>query len=213
MSATGTPACTSCNTKARLVKSLQPFPTEAGLLYSRLSDFGGTRSARANGGIMSMTKRITVYALASVAAAFLIQASFVGDANGAPASDAGKTMSQIYRERGKEAVEFQKVPPIKLFDNVWYVGPGYVSCYLIKTSAGLILIDASEEPDMVLHGIDSMHELSGAPVWATEEDWQMIEQAAARPGRNGAPPPRAPKRDRVITDGQLLTLGDTTLKL
>jgi len=191
---------------------------------------------------MNTINRITVYTLASVAAAFLIHASFVGDARGAPASDAGKTMSQVYRERGKEAVDFQKVPPIKLFDNVWYVGPGYVSCYLIKTSAGLILIDASEEPDMVMHvidsihkagfdpkdikhilishghidhwgGIDRMHELSGAPVWATEEDWQMIEQAAARPGRNGAPPPRAPKRDRVITDGQLLTLGDTTLKL
>ncbi len=191
---------------------------------------------------MSMTKRITVYALASVAAAFLIQASFVGDANGAPASDAGKTMSQIYRERGKEAVDFQKVPPVKMFDNLWYVGPGYVSCYLIKTSAGAILIDASEEPDMVTHvidsikktgtdlkdikyilishghidhwgGIDRMHELTGAPVYATEEDWQMIEQVASRPGRNGAPPPRAPKRDRVIKDGDTLTLGDTTLKL
>ena len=65
-------------------------------------------------------------------------------------------MSQIYRERGKEDVEFQKVPPFKIFDNVWYVGPGYVSCYLITTSAGLILIDASEEPAMVQHVADSI---------------------------------------------------------
>src|SRR5262245_44391678 len=177
-----------------------------------------------------MIKRMTAYGLASVAAAFLIQLSFGNDAYSAPAGDAGKTMSQIYRERGKEAVDFQKVPPIKMFDNLWYVGPGYVSCYLIKTSAGLILIDASEEPDMVLHvidsikkagfdpkdikqilishghidhwgGIDRMRELTGAPVWATEEDWQLIEAAAARPGRNGAPPPRAPQRDRSGNDG------------
>ncbi len=62
-------------------------------------------------------------------------------------------------------------------------------------------------------GIDRMHELTGAPVYATEEDWKLIEQAASRPGRNGAPPPRAPKRDRIIHDGDTLTLGDTTLKL
>jgi metallo-beta-lactamase class B len=150
-------------------------------------------------------------------------------------------MSQIYRERGKADVEFQKVPPFKIFDNVWYVGPGYVSCYLITTSDGHILIDASEEPDMVQHvadsiqkagfnlrdvkhilishghidhwgGIDRMRELTGAAVWATEEDWQLIEQAASRAGKDGRIP-RAPKRDRVVMDGQNLTLGNTTLKL
>lgn len=182
-----------------------------------------------------MTTHIKILALASVAAVFLIQANFLA------AQAEEKTMSQILRERGKQDVEFQKVPAVKMFDNLWYVGPGYVSVYLIKTSAGAVLIDASEEPDMVQHvidsirktgtdvkdikailishghidhwgGIDRMHELSGAPVYATEEDWQMIEQAS-RSGRGGAPPPRAPKRDRVVKDGDTLTLGDTTLKL
>jgi len=64
-----------------------------------------------------------------------------------------------------------------------------------------------------LGGIDRVHELTGAPVYATEEDWQMIEQQASRPGRGGAPPPRSPKRDRVVKDGDTYTLGDTTLKL
>jgi metallo-beta-lactamase class B len=188
-----------------------------------------------------MHRKFTLLATAAVAAALLFQGNFTGTVSAAPA-EKEKTMSQIYRERGKEAVEFQKVPPVKMFDNLWYVGPGYVSCYLIKTSAGPILIDASEEPDMVLHVIDSIKkagfdpkdikailishghidhwggiarvkELSGAPVYAVEEDWQMIEQAASRPGRNGAPPPRAPKRERVIHDGDTLTIGDTTLKL
>jgi metallo-beta-lactamase class B len=182
-----------------------------------------------------MTKHIKILALASVAAVFLIQGNFLA------AQTEEKTMSQILRERGKQDVEFQKVPPVKMFDNLWYVGPGYVSVYLIKTSAGAVLIDASEEPDMVQHvidsirktgtdlkdikailishghidhwgGVDRMRELSGAPVYATEEDWQMIEQSS-RSGRGGAPPPRAPKRDRVVKDGDTLTVGDTTLKL
>ena len=187
-------------------------------------------------------KRFTALALATAATAFLLNPGFVSSASGAPAATGTSPISQAYRERGKEDVAFQKVPPIKMFDNLWYVGPGYVSCYLIKTSDGAILIDASEEPAMVQHVIDSiqktgtnlrdikailishghidhwggiarMQEVTGAPVYATEEDWQTIEQTASRPGRNGGPPPRAPKRDRVINDGDTLTVGNTTLKL
>ena len=187
-------------------------------------------------------KRLTTLALAGVAAALLVtSASAQPQYRGFPKSPTSP-ISQHYREEGKENVALQKVPPIHMFDNVWYVGPGYVSCYLIKTSAGAILIDASEEPDMVMHvidsikktgtdlhdikailishghidhwgGIDRMHELTGAPVYATEEDWKMIEATAAKPGPNGAAPPRAPKRDRVIHDGDKLTIGDTTLDL
>ncbi len=190
-----------------------------------------------------MTNRFAALVLAGAAAAFLMTGPVMAQNqyNGFPKSPTSP-ISQMYREKGKEAVELQKVPPVKMFDNLWYVGPGYVSCYLIKTSAGAILVDASEEPDMVAHvidsikktgtdlkdikaifishghidhwgGIDRMHELTGAPVYATDEDWKMIEDTASRPGRNGAPPPRAPKRDRVVNDGDTYTLGDTTLKL
>jgi metallo-beta-lactamase class B len=187
-----------------------------------------------------MLKRVTLLASTALAAVFMLQAH-LNDANGAAAPAAGApSLSQIYRERGNE-VEFQKIPPFKMFDNLWYVGPGYVSVYLIPTSDGLILIDASEEPH-VNHVIDSIgkagfnvrdikhilishghmdhfggvakvQELSGARVWAVEEDWQAIEQTGARPGRGGGPAPRVPKRDMVIKDGALLTLGNTTLKL
>lgn len=178
-------------------------------------------------------RRIMSLALASVTLGLLL-----APLAGAFAAPAGTSpISQKYREEGKQAVEFQKVPPTKLFDNLWYVGPGYVSCYLIKTSAGAILIDASEEPDMVLHvvdsikkagtnlsdikaifishghadhfgGIDRIRELTGAPVYAAEEDWKMIEAIAARPNAI-----RTPKRDRIVHDGDTYTLGDTTLKL
>src|SRR3954466_10493110 len=190
---------------------------------------------------MKITTRIAPYAIASIAALLINAASAQPVYTGFPKSPTSP-ISQKYREEGKEKVDFQKVPPIKMFDNVWYVGPGYVSCYLIKTSAGSILIDASEEPDMVQHvvdsikktgtdlkdikaifishghidhwgGIDRMRELTGAPVYATEEDWKLIERAAATPGRNGSPPPRAPKRAHVIHDGDKFTLGNTTLDL
>jgi metallo-beta-lactamase class B len=175
-------------------------------------------------------KSLKLLALASVAAALLLSPAYATQAGTSP-------LSQAYRERGKQDVEFQKVPAVKMFDNLWYVGPGYVSCYLIKTSAGAILIDASEEPDMVqivinnikatgtdlkdikaifishghadhFGGVDRMHELTGAPVYATEADWKMIEEVAARPN-----PIRTPKRDRIVHDGDTYTLGDTTLKL
>jgi metallo-beta-lactamase class B len=192
---------------------------------------------------MKTTRHIAAVALATVATAFLLTNTASAQAvyTGFPKSPTSP-ISQMYREKGKADVEVQKVPAVKMFDNLWYVGPGYVSCYLIKTSAGAILIDASEEPDMVMHvidsikksgtdlkdikaifishghidhwgGIDRMRELTGAPVYATEADWKMIEDVASQPGRNGAPAPRAPKRDRIVHDGDTYTLGDTTLKL
>src|SRR4029079_17289490 len=194
------------------------------------------------GGSMKVTARFAPVAIASLAAAFLATSALAqAQYRGFPKSGTSP-ISQHYREEGKDNVALQKVAPFKIFDNVWYVGPGYVSCYLIKTSAGAILIDASEETAMTDHvidsikktgtdlkdikaifishghidhwgGIDRMHELTGAPVYATAEGWKMIEDTASRPGRNGAPPPRAPKRDRVVKDGDTYTLGDTTLKL
>src|SRR5262245_17521550 len=108
------------------------------------------------GGYMFNARRMMIAAVASVAGALLVPVSLPTEAYSAPQPAGEKTMSQIYRERGKADVEFQKVPPFKIFDNVWYVGPGYVSCYLITTSAGNILIDASEEPAMVQHVADSI---------------------------------------------------------
>src|SRR5688500_16298897 len=37
----------------------------------------------------------------------------------------------------------QKVEPFKVFDNIYYVGIQVVGSYLITTSAGLILVDAT----------------------------------------------------------------------
>lgn len=126
------------------------------------------------------------------------------------------------------------VPPIRMFDNLYYVGTNYVCSYVLKTSAGLILIDTLYDkwtghvPDamhqlgldpkeikyiLITHGhtdhfggAKGMQQLSGARVGMTEVDWGLMEKS------NRPPPEGIVKRDMVIKDGDTLTLGDTTLK-
>ncbi len=185
-----------------------------------------------------MTSRRVLLVASGLFAVTLLQVS-VGGQSAGPAP--GETLSQSYRGSQSRNVEYQKVAPIKVFDNLYYVGPGSVSVWLIPTTDGLILIDSAQEP-LVDHVIDSIRkvgfdpknikyivlshghldhfggaakiqQLSGARVATLEEDWQLIEKAATTPGRGNAPPPLAPKRDMVLKEGQTLTLGKTSLKV
>jgi metallo-beta-lactamase class B len=152
---------------------------------------------------------------------------------------APEPLSKTYRVTRANDVEYQKIEPFKVFDNLYYVGPGYVSVWLLTTPEGNILFDSAQEPyvDYVIGnirkvGIDpktikyiilshghldhfggaaKIQEASGARVVAVEEDWQMIEQTGARGGRGGEPA-RVPKRDMVVKEGDTLKLGNQTLK-
>ena len=177
------------------------------------------------------------------AAGLLMSVLYLGAAAAAdlPGPAPGETLSQSYRGSQLNNLAYQMIAPIKLFDNLYYVGPGYVAVWLIPTPAGLILVDTSEEP-YVDHILDSIRkvgydpkdikyilithahldhfggaahiqELTGAHILAVEKDWQGIEEAGMRPGRNNGPPPRVPKRDIVAKDGDTLKLGNTVLKL
>ena len=162
---------------------------------------------------------------------------------GIPAAAAGQEakepLSKTYRVTRARDVEFQKIEPFKVFDNLYYVGPGYVSVWLLTTPQGNILFDSAQEPyvDHVISnirkvGVDpksiryivlshghldhfggaaKIQEASGARVVAAEEDWKMIEEVGGRPSRGGGPPPRVPKRDMVVKEGETLTLGNQTL--
>jgi metallo-beta-lactamase class B len=152
----------------------------------------------------------------------------------------GETLSESYRGSQRDNVGYQKVAPIKVFDNLYYVGPGFVSVWLIPTSDGLILVDSAQEP-YVDHVIDSIRKsgfdpaqiryilvshghldhfggaakiraLSGARVAMLEEDWQLVEAAAKSPARSNRPP-EAPARDMVIKEGDEIRLGSTSLKV
>ena len=152
---------------------------------------------------------------------------------------APEPLSKTYRVTRANDVEYQKIEPFKVFDNLFYIGPGFVSVWLLTTSEGNILFDSAQEPyvDYVIgnirkagadpksikyiilsHGhVDhfggaaKIQEASGARVVALDEDWKMIEQTGSRGGRGGSAT-RVPKRDMVVKDGDTLAFGGQTLK-
>src|ERR1041385_5486458 len=50
------------------------------------------------------------------------------------------------------------VPPFKIFDNLYYIGIDWVSAYVVKTNAGLIMIDTlyGEFSDHTVHAIEQL---------------------------------------------------------
>ena len=92
--------------------------------------------------------RIASFALACLATGALLTAQTAGPAP-------GESLSQSYRGSQSRNVEYQKIAPFKVMDNLYYVGPGSVSVWLVPTSAGLILIDTAQEPyvDFVVDNI------------------------------------------------------------
>jgi metallo-beta-lactamase class B len=154
---------------------------------------------------------------------------------------AQEPLSKTYRVTRANDVEFQKIEPFKVFDNLYYVGPGYVSVWLLTTPEGNILFDSAQEPyvDYVIGnirkvGVDpktikyiilshghldhfggaaKIQEASGGRVVAVEEDWKMMEATGnRRGGGGGGAAARSPKRDMVVKDGDTLSLGGQMLK-
>jgi metallo-beta-lactamase class B len=140
----------------------------------------------------------------------------------------------LEEERNNEAL--QRVPPFKVFDNLYYVGVGYTGSWLLTTTDGFILLDTVDQryADHVVASIKKLgfdpgniryviigqahadhlgaakqiQDTYKARVGMGEADWTFMEQTAAA-GRLKADLPR---RDLVIRDGDTITLGKTTLK-
>jgi metallo-beta-lactamase class B len=125
--------------------------------------------------------------------------------------------------------------PAKAFDNLYFIGTKVHSAWALTTSEGIIIIDTlfnyAVEDEMVgglkklgldpakvkyvliSHGHSDhdegarlFQERYGAKVVMGGPDWDGIEKLADMPGGK-------PKRDIVATDGQKITLGDTTVTL
>jgi metallo-beta-lactamase class B len=134
---------------------------------------------------------------------------------------------------GVPARESWHAEPVKVFDNFYFVGMTEFSAWAVTTSAGIIVIDplfdysvedevveglrklgldpADIEYVLISHGhLDHaggaklLQERFGARVLLTAADWDLLDRDN---------PPWKPRRDIEITDGQKLTLGDTTLTL
>ncbi len=126
--------------------------------------------------------------------------------------------------------------PAKVFDNLYFVGTKIHSAWALTTSEGIILIDtlyayASEDaivgglkklgldPATVKYVIVShahgdhvggaklMQDRFGSRLVMGGPDWDMIEKSVNQY------PNGKPKRDIVATDGQKITLGDTSVTI
>src|SRR5438132_9527355 len=124
--------------------------------------------------------------------------------------------------------------PVKVFDNLYFVGTKEHAAWAVTTSDGIIVIDplyAYAVEDEVVGGLKKLgldpatiryvlvshghadhsggarflQEHFGAHVILSAADWDLLERNTRDPVK--------PKRDIVATDGQKLTLGDTTLTL
>ncbi|HZT76585.1 MAG TPA: MBL fold metallo-hydrolase [Vicinamibacterales bacterium] len=122
--------------------------------------------------------------------------------------------------------------PVQVFDQLYFVGQTEYSVWALKTSAGIILIDAifdysvddevagglkklGLDPAQIKYVIVShghsdhsggaryLQDRFNAHVLLSGADWDLLDRSTAT----------KPKRDLVATDGQKLTLGDTTVAI
>jgi metallo-beta-lactamase class B len=136
------------------------------------------------------------------------------------------------RPPGPPPRESWHAEPVKVFDNLYFLGQTEYSVWAVTTSAGVILIDsifdysvddevvggmkklgldpATIKYVIVSHGHSDhsggakyLQDRFNAKVLLGAEDWDLLDRS------NGT----KPKRDLVATDGQKLTLGDTTITI
>ena len=123
--------------------------------------------------------------------------------------------------------------PAKVFDNLYYVGSKTVAAWAVTTSEGIIILDALFEYSVEEEIVNGLRKLgldpaeikyviishahgdhyAGAPylqdrlnarILLGGPDWDYLANQ-----RN----PNKPRRDIAVTDGQKLTLGDTTITM
>ena len=123
--------------------------------------------------------------------------------------------------------------PVKVFDNLYFVGQSEYSAWAVTTSDGIIVMDAIFDysvEDEVINGLTKLGldpkqikyvivshahgdhvggarilQDKGARIVMSAADWDLMERATVGFAK--------PKRDIVVVDGQKLTLGDTTLTM
>jgi metallo-beta-lactamase class B len=136
------------------------------------------------------------------------------------------------RPPGPPPRESWHAEPVKVFDNLYFLGQTEYSVWAVTTSAGVILIDAIFDysvDDEVVGGMKKLgldpatikyvivshghSDHSGGAKYLQDRfnarvilgaaDWDLLDKSTQT----------RPRRDMVATDGQKLTLGDTTLTL
>jgi metallo-beta-lactamase class B len=183
---------------------------------------------------MKTTRSIAVLLLAACSAAVAAQAP-QGRATGQPISDSAEVQRLLAQARAAagtewtEAVDFMcaqnpnranrpddpLIQPTKVFDNLFAVGRSSTTVWVVRTSAGLVLIDAgyadqleavllaglrqlSLDPEQVRYvlighghadhyGAASYFQKRGARVGMAAADWDLLNAPPVGPGRGGTP--------------------------
>jgi metallo-beta-lactamase class B len=151
--------------------------------------------------------------------------------------------AELRQQAGLPPIPDQQIEPARIFDNLYYIGFNDVGAWALTTSEGIILIDSLNTPEeaekvlipgmqkvgldpkqikYVILGHGHFDHFGGAPYLQTTykarvamggPDWDLI----ARPPAANAPPQQRnrplPTRDIVVTGEQMITLGDTTVKM
>jgi metallo-beta-lactamase class B len=155
-----------------------------------------------------------------------------GAARGAGAGGAA-AQGAAPQPRQTPAREQWYAEPVKVFDNLYFVGQTEYSAWAVNTSDGIILIDTIFDYSVEAEVVDGLKKLGldpskikyaivshghgdhsggakylqdrfGTRIIMGAPDWELVARSTRDP---------APKRDIVASDGQKLTLGDTTLTL
>jgi metallo-beta-lactamase class B len=139
--------------------------------------------------------------------------------------------SVLARNMGTEVDQTTQFPPHKIIGNIYYVGTGTLSSFLVVTPQGNILIDSTYERNVPVieksvtdlgfkfsdikillgnhahrdhqEGDALVKQMTGAQVMAMAEDVPALQ--ALKPGGKEHP------IDKVLHDGETVTLGGTTL--
>ncbi|MFN7931294.1 MAG: subclass B3 metallo-beta-lactamase, partial [Blastocatellia bacterium] len=132
----------------------------------------------------------------------------------------------------------QPVKPFPIIGNIYYVGTNNLACYLIKTNAGLILLDTAmqESGPLVRANIEAlgfklkdikimlashahfdhvaghadMKAATGAKVYASKADAEIMESG----GKKGFHPVgdyKPIKVDKILKDGETVRLGEAAM--
>jgi metallo-beta-lactamase class B len=142
----------------------------------------------------------------------------------------------------KAMLEKPPLEPMQVMDELYFLGNYWTSAWAVKTSEGIIIIDALDNADeakqyiegglrklglnpadikyvVVSHahgdhygGANYLKQQFGPHIVMSEIDWKVFEDPSFDPKRIPLFDP-PPGRDMAVSDGDTLTLGDTTLKL
>jgi len=148
----------------------------------------------------------------------------------------GSSFTDMYNKLSKEP----PLQPMQVMDELYFLGNAWTAAWAVKTSQGIIIIDALDNADearqyiegglqtlglnpadikyvVVSHahgdhygGATYLKEKFSARVVMSEIDWQVFDDPQFDAKRNPLFDP-PPKRDTAVKDGETLKLGDTTM--